>query len=214
MREPNVNPVIISAIVNRLGLVMMPDHEMDIVRESENHRDRFFTPLDLLDYIYAVLHSPTYRETYQEFLKIDFPRVPYPEDQNTFWSLVDLGGELRRIHLLEHPIVNEFITSYSQPDNNQITRRLTKSSIGWELTDEEKSVGRVWINDDQYFDGVSEVAWKMYIGGYQPAQKWLKDRRDHTLSYDDIRHYQTIIVALTETARLMKEIDKVDIGLT
>ncbi|MGD0342675.1 MAG: type ISP restriction/modification enzyme, partial [Bacteroidales bacterium] len=72
--------------------------------------------------------------------------------------------------------------------------------------------GKVWINSEQYFDNVPQVAWEFYIGGYQPAQKWLKDRKGRTLTYDDILHYQKIIVALSETDRLMKEIDKIDIN--
>lgn len=74
--------------------------------------DLAFAPIDILDYIYAVLHSPSYREKYKEFLKIDFPRVPYPKDAATFWQLVALGGELRQIHLLESPTVSKFITGF------------------------------------------------------------------------------------------------------
>jgi len=62
-----------------------------------------FPPIDILNYIYAVLHSPTYREKYKEFLKMGFPRVPYPKDTETFWKLVELGSELRRIHLYRKP---------------------------------------------------------------------------------------------------------------
>jgi hypothetical protein len=75
----------------------------------------------------------------------------------------------------------------------------------------EGTVGKVYINETQYFSNVPEVAWNFYIGGYQPAQKWLKDRKDRELSYDDILHYQKIIVALTETDRIMKELDKIEI---
>jgi hypothetical protein len=71
--------------------------------------------------------------------------------------------------------------------------------------------GKVWINGSQYFSGVPLVAWELYIGGYQPAQKWLKDRKGRVLSYEDIQHYQKIIVALSETDRLMKEINKISI---
>ena len=80
-------------------------------------------------------------------------------------------------------------------------------SKAWEIIDPEKQLGRIWINDTQYFDNIPLSAWEFYIGGYQPAQKWLKDRRDRTLTFDDILHYQKVIVALTETERLMKEID-------
>jgi predicted helicase len=166
-------------------------------------------PIDILDYIYAVLHSPTYRETYKEFLKIDFPRVPYPQDQTTFWRLVRFGGELRMFHLLEHPAVNRLITTYPQDGDNTVTRKMTQKD--YDLTDPENQRGRVWINDTQYFEGVPVVAWEFYIGGYQPAQKWLKDRHGRTLKFEDILHYQKMIVALTETHRIMKEIDAVDL---
>ena len=159
--------------------------------------DDSYAPIDILDYIYAVLHSPTYREKYKEFLKIDFPRIPYPKDKKTFWKLVKLGGELRQIHLLESPVIDKFITTYPVTGPNEVGK----------VRYENK---KVWINDVQYFDRVPQVAWEFYIGGYQPAQKWLKDRKGRTLSFEDIQHYQKIIVALKETDRLMKEIDKID----
>ena len=197
-RTPNLNMAIVEQIATALGLTFTSEKETTA---------NTFAPIDLLDYIYAVLHSPAYREKYQEFLKIDFPRVPYPKDKNTFWLLVKLGGELRQIHLLESEKVEEYITSYPQGGDNIITRKLNKND--WELVDPENQLGRIWINDSQYFDQIPLVAWEFFIGGYQPAQKWLKDRRERTLNYDDIGHYQKIIVALTETDRLMKEIDLV-----
>jgi predicted helicase len=157
-----------------------------------------FVPIDILDYIYAVLHSPTYREKYKEFLKIDFPRVPYPKDKDTFWQLVKLGGEIRQIHLLESPTVEKYITQYPIDGDNVVIKPNFQN-------------GKVYINDTQYFDNVPEIAWNFYIGGYQPAQKWLKDRKDRKLEFEDILHYQKIIVALAETVRLMKEIDKIKI---
>ena len=172
---------------------------------------RTFALIDILDYIYAVLHSPAYRERYREFLKIDFPRVPYPKNAPTFWQLVNLGAKLRRIHLLESPTVERFITTYPRGGDNVVTRKMTEKSIGFEMTDAERQTGRVWINDEQFFDGVPRLAWNFYIGGYQPAQKWLKDRFNRQLSFEDIRHYQKIIVALSETDRLMKEIDKIEL---
>ena len=65
----------------------------------------------------------------------------------------------------------------------------------------------MYINDNQYFDKVPSTAWEFYIGGYQPVQKWLKDRKGRMLEFEDILHYQKIIVALSETDRIMKEID-------
>ena len=137
--------------------------------------------------------------------------MPYPKDAETFWQLVELGSEIRQIHLLEAEKVNQFITSYPSDGNNTVTRKMTTASPGWEATNTVKTIGRVWINDQQYFDGVPLIAWEFYIGGYQPAQKWLKDRHGRTLNFEDILHYQKIIVALTETYRLMQEVDKVGV---
>jgi len=187
-RTPNLNKDIVNQIAAVLGL--------SFTSEKEN-REGTFAPIDLLDYIYAVLHNPSYREKYKEFLKIDFPRVPYPDNQDTFWQLVALGGELRQIHLLESPVVDTGKTQYPVHGTNEVEKIRYQES-------------KVFINDAQYFDGVPLVAWEFYIGGYQPAQKWLKDRKGRTLSFDDVKHYQRIIVALTETDRIMKEIDTVE----
>src|SRR5690554_3841905 len=199
-RKPNLKAEIVNQIAEKLGLTFINEKET-----TENT----FAPIDILDYIYAVLHSPTYREKYKEFLKIDFPRVPYPKDKDTFWQLVKLGGEIRQIHLLDSPKVEDYITTYPKGGNNVITTKIGKKD--WELFDVEIQLGRIWINEEQYFDNIPLTAWEFYIGGYQPAQKWLKDRKERTLGFDDILHYQKIIVALSETDRLMKEIDKIDI---
>jgi predicted helicase len=199
-RIPNLNVDIVNQIAEQLGLVFTNEKE-----DTENT----FAPLDLLDYIYASLNSPTYREKYKEFLKIDFPKIPYPKDKETFWQLVKLGGEIRQVHLLESPKVEDHITGYPIDGNNTITTKIAKKD--WEITDKEKQLGRIWINTEQYFENIPLTAWEFYIGGYQPAQKWLKDRKERTLNFDDILHYQKIIVALSETDRLMKEIDKIEI---
>jgi hypothetical protein len=188
-RTPNLNTEMVKQISEEVGLTY--------TNEKETTKDTF-APIDILDYIYAVLHSPIYREKYKEFLKIDFPRVPYPKDKNTFWQLAKLGGELRQVHLLESPVVDKPISKYPVTGTNIVGKPKYEN-------------GNVMINETQYFEDVPEVAWNFYIGGYQPAQKWLKDRKDRELQIDDIRHYMKIIVALTETDRLMKEIDKITI---
>jgi very-short-patch-repair endonuclease len=407
----NLIAEIVTQIAEKSGLTFVPEKEQEgnvCMANNKEVREDFkttFAPIDILDYIYAVLHSPTYREKYKEFLKIDFPRVPYPKHRKTFWHLVKLGGEIRQIHLLESPVVEKYITQYPVDGNNVVTKprfhsppqegwlkagvadspplegwsqtgvvdtfhemssqtgvveiphdkiiliknikiklnpilelpynpklkqrarelrqagnlsevlfwmKVTKggfhnidfdrqriignyivdfyvkklglvveidgiSHVGKEDYDRERedflislglrvyrirvenimqrmpevmvaledyiighygiepprlsgtppmegneqprslttppqegNLGKVYINDTQYFDNVPEIAWNFYIGGYQPAQKWLKDRKDRKLEFDDILHYQKIIVALTESDRLMKEIDKED----
>jgi predicted helicase len=188
-RTPNLKTEIVQQIADKLTLAY--------TNEKEDSAETF-APIDILDYMYAVLHSPTYREKYKEFLKIDFPRIPYPKGKDTFWQLVKLGSEIRQIHLLESPVVDDFITQYTVTGNNIINKKANFVE------------GKVWINNSQYFDNVPLVSWEFFIGGYQPAQKWLKDRKDRVLSEEDINHYQKIIVALAETDRLMKEIDKID----
>ena len=172
-----------------------------------------FAPIDILDYIYAVLHSPTYREAYKEFLKIDFPRVPYPSDVESFWQLVALGGELRQIHLLESPKLAAQLKAlsigYPMAGDNTVTRKMTKTSVGFELDEGSDTIGKVWINDTQYITNVPLVAWEFYIGGYQPAQKWLKDRQGRTLNMSDVKHYMNIIAALGLTHELMQQIDNI-----
>ncbi len=113
------------------------------------------------------------------------------------------------IHLLESNKVEKYITSYPIDGNNIITTKIGKKD--WELFDEKNRLGRIWINDEQYFDNVPLIAWQFYIGGYQPAQKWLKDRKQRELNFEDILHYQKIIVAITETYKIMKKIDKIEI---
>jgi len=162
----------------------------------------------------------TFTEKYKEFLKIDFPRVPYPKDKTTFKKLVKFGTELRSLHLLESQKVNQFITTYPITGNNEVEKIKFEKAVTLRQAQGDKKTnvslnplktdtGKVYINKEQYFGNVPEIAWNFYIGGYQPAQKWLKDRKGRTLTNSDIEHYQKIIVALTETGRIMKEIDEV-----
>jgi hypothetical protein len=187
-RFPNLKQEIIDEICETL--------QFSFTIEKDNSENTF-SPIDILDYIYAVLHSPSYREKYKEFLKIDFPRIPYPTDKESFWKLVELGSELRQVHLMESPALNKLITKYPVSGNNEITTL-------------KYQAGKIFINDQQYFDLVPETSWNFYIGGYQPAQKWLKDRKGRILTFEDILHYQKIIVALSETERLMNKIDDLE----
>ena len=186
-RKPNLNMNIVKSLETALGLSFTP--------EKEDTEDTF-APIDILDYIYGVLHSNKYRTKYKEFLKIDFPRIPYPANKDYFFNVAELGKRLREIHLMEAPEVKEYITSYGVSGDNEVIKPEYKDN-------------KVYINRTQYFDNVPEVAWNFYIGGYQPAQKWLKDRKGRILSYDEILHYQKIIKALVLTNDIMKQIDEV-----
>ena len=154
-------------------------------------------PEQVFDYIYAVLHDVGYREKYREFLKVDFPRIPYPTAPVSFERLATLGSELRELHLMKrHAPRFGALAAFPVAGTNAVE--------GAKLAE-----GRVWINGTQYFDGVDESVWEMKIGGYQPAQKWLKDRKGRTLANEEIGHYRDIVFVLGETRRIMGEIKEV-----
>lgn len=149
--------------------------------------------VQVFDYIYGVLHCPAYRERYAEFLKIDFPRIPWPATSAEFWDVSDKGAQLRRIHLMDTAAIGA--TPYPfKGDGNSVVDKPHHDG------------GKFWINKTQYFDDAPEVAWGFYIGGYQPAQKWLKDRKGRALSFEDVKHYQRILKTLSETDRIMQTI--------
>ena len=156
-------------------------------------------PEDIFDYIYGILHSPQYREKYKEFLKVDFPRIPYPKNADEFEHFRSRGNALRELHLMHN--VPESPVRFAQSGSMMV------DYLRWEWNKDDGYSGCVWINDTQCFENVPTEAWEFYIGGYQPAQKWLKDRKGRKLEYDDVEHYRRIIAVLMETARIMKTID-------
>ena len=169
---------------------------MDPIEASPLQGDNFShktSPEQIFDYIYGVLHTPSYRERYKEFLKIDFPRIPYPQNAEEFNRIAAIGEKLRKLHLMQE-IPQPLTVSFNIPGDNIV------SEIRYEK-------GKVFINKIQCFENVPELAWNFYIGGYQPAQKWLKDRKNRTLTYDDIEHYRKIIAILVETHKLMLELE-------
>ena len=149
--------------------------------------------VQVFDYIYGVLHCPAYRETYAEFLKIDFPRIPWPASRDEFWDVSAKGSTLRKLHLMDPVAIGPTPYPFMGEGDNLVD----KPDFG---------DGKVWINKTQYFDAAPATSWGFYIGGYQPAQKWLKDRKGRALSFDDVKHYQRILKILSETDRIMKTI--------
>ena len=177
----------------KLGETRKPNLDEKIWRKIDKCTKLETTPEQIFDYIYGVLHTPSYREKYKEFLKIDFPRIPYPENKEDFERIVSIGNKLRKLHLMEE--IPPQATSFDIEGDNAVT----------ELRFEKE---KVYINKTQYFGNVPELAWNFYIGGYQPAQKWLKDRKNRTFTFDDISHYRKIIAILIETHKLMQNLDE------
>jgi len=194
-RIPNLSREFVEEMAKKIGL--------DFVSDGRGNLKGTFGPEDVFDYIYGILYSPEYRRRYAEFLKIDFPRIPWPKDRETFEKVASVGRELVGLHLMEHPILedeNRWPRFPAEGDNE-----VEKGYPKYVAKADEPGKERVYINKEQYFEGVRPEVWESHIGGYQVCEKWLKDRKGRELSYDDIRHYQKVIVALSETIRLMEE---------
>ena len=154
------------------------------------------TPEDIFAYIYGILHTPSYRKKFKEFLKSDFPRIPYPKDAAQFKAVAEIGRSLIDTHLMRD----------AAPGLSETRARFPK--MGSNMVEEVRfDEGRVFINVEQYFDNVPQVAWEMPIGGYRPAEKWLKDRKGRALTLEDRKHYQRIIIALMKTVEAAEMLD-------
>lgn len=190
--RPNLDTGFTETASEATGLAFTPDGPGDL--------ESTFGPEDVFHYVYAILHSPGYRDRYADYLKSDFPRIPLTRSLDLFSRLIALGGRLTELHLME----TEPETQPSFPEEGNL--RVDRAQF---VEPREGVIGRVMINRDQYFDGVSQATWEFTIGGYRPAEKWLKDRKGRMLSADDVRHYMKMCGALAETQELMAEIDKV-----
>jgi len=201
-RRPNLDPGFVKRFAQRSGLDFVSDGRGDLLAN--------FGPEDLLAYIYAVFHSPVYRDRYAAHLKLDFPRVPPCPGVGLFRDLAKAGHSLLDLHTLESPRLDQAAIDYSGPKNPEVSR------VGW--SDET-----VWLNAAKTiareghratkpgtagFRGVPEGVWNFRVGGYQVCHKWLKDRKGRRLSDEDLAHYQKIVVALSETVRIMAEVDQ------
>ncbi len=189
-RHANLHPRFVTAAAQRLGLSFVEEKRGDLA-ETLGAEDIFY-------YAYAVFHSHAYRSRYAEFLKTDFPRLPLSSDKKLFAALVDKGSQLVALHLRESPALGNVVTKFPVGGASEVEKV--------QYAEEEN---RVWINGAQYFEGLEPEVWAFHIGGYRVCEKWLKDRKGRKLSYDDVAHYQKIVVAIKETMRLMAEIDAV-----
>ena len=194
-RIPNLSKEFVEELAEKVQLEFVSDGRGDLKGT--------FGPEDVFDYIYGVLHSPEYRRRYAEFLKIDFPRVLWPANREIFKKVCRVGGELVRLYLMEAEVLEEADKRVLfDVKGSNIVEKGYPEYVAHADTPEK---GRVYINKDQFFEGVRPDVWEFHIGGYQVCEKWLKDRRGRELSYEDKKHYQKIMVALGETIRLMNE---------
>lgn len=151
---------------------------------------RAVTPVEAFDYVYGALHDGAYLARYAELLKVDFPRVPYPRGGEDFEAQRARGAYLRGLHLMEGAEQWELESALRGEGETVV------EAPAWRD-------GRVYINEAQYFSHVRREVWEFYIGGYQPAQKWLKDRRGERLGFDGVQMYRRVLHALGETERLV-----------
>ena len=202
-RTPNLDPAFVQHIAEASDLKFVSDGSGDL--------QKTFGPEDVLAWIYAVFHSPSYRERYETLLKIDFPRVPHPGNRELFQLLVEAGNEVMALHLLESPQLDEPTTTYIGPKNPQVGRvGWSDDTVWFDAAKTKARAGQRAIEPGTIgIEGVPEEVWDFHIGGYQVCHKWLKDRKGRMLSGEDIDHYQRIVVALRETIRIMGEIDEV-----
>jgi hypothetical protein len=216
--RPNLAAGFVAEIEEKLSL--------RFVTNSRGDLKKTFGPGDLFDHLYAVFHSPGYRERYAEFLKLDFPRLPITGDLTLFRKLSQCGARLVGLHTMRQH--GPEMVSFDVAGDNRVEqvvyvppkaataaaakKRAQQVDLRGELPVAPKVLaagptGRVYINAKQYFDGIPPVVWQFRIGGYQVAEKWLKDRNGRALSHDDIEHYQRTVSALAETRTLMAQID-------
>ena len=206
-RWPNLDPRFTKELAECLGLRFIEDGRSDL--ESS------FGPEDVFHYIYAVLHSPGYRQRYAQFLRADFPRIPPPSDRDQLHALVALGRELTDVHLLRPSALDDSDIKFPIPGDDVVEPRhpeyVAPGGTRWPETKPFER-GRVYINGkgarSQYFEGINPDVWEFRIGGYQPLKKWLQDRKGRELTVDDQFHYIRIAAALRETIRLMAAIDE------
>jgi len=156
------------------------------------------TPEDIFYYIYAVFYSNTFRTKYAEFLKTDFPRVPFTRDKRLFDKLAEYGKRLADLHLMQSPELDSLLVKFQGTANKQVDK-----------IKHDENGERVYINKDQYFEGLEENVWQYRIGGYQVCDKWLKDRKGKVLSLDDVKHYCKVATAIEHTINIQKSIDEI-----
>lgn len=157
--------------------------------------DHHYAPEEIFGYIYAVLHAPAYRKRYAEFLRIDFPRIPFPETRAGFDALSKLGWDLVQVHLLRTKPKLRLASYHGKGDH-------TVEAVRHSPLEQA-----VYINATQHFTPVPPEVWAFHIGGYQVIDKYLKSRKGRVLSLDEINHVGHIANALAFTIAQMDAID-------
>jgi predicted helicase len=177
-KQPNINPGILAELLDLYG--ELPSPEM------------------IFYYTYGVLYSDTYREKYSEFLRTDFPRIPFTGDYKLFQEMAEYGQRLTALHLMDSPDLDSPVARFQGSGDGRVDKLRY-----------EKKNNCLYINKNQYFENIAENVWRYHIGGYQVCDKWLKDRKDGVLSLNDVKHYCKIVTAIKKTLEIQKSIDEI-----
>ncbi len=188
-RRPNLS----SGFLKNLSIYL----NSDVKQKGEVGGKLIISPELILFYCYGVMHSATYRKDYDEFLKIDFPRIPFTKDYNLFLEISKIGEEIGRLHLLESPLLNKIEAEYPVSGDHIMEKPMY-----------DEKAQKIYINKNQYFGKVSKDIWEFTIGGYQVLDKYLKSRKNRNLSQEEIEHLLKVITALKYTIEKMKVADE------
>ncbi|MBI5359783.1 MAG: N-6 DNA methylase [Planctomycetes bacterium] len=173
-----------------------PNISKHIAAQLEKEYSSKLLPEQIFNYIYAILYSNIYRTRYAEFLKMDFPRIPFVQDPGLFYKMADLGGKLVDLHLQVSENSGKTLAKFQGKGDNRVVK------VAYEK-------GKILINKEQYFENISPDIWQYQIGGYHVCDKWLKERKDRSLSLEDIKQYCGVITALAKTIEIQKQIDRI-----
>ncbi|MCF6270130.1 MAG: N-6 DNA methylase [Melioribacteraceae bacterium] len=197
--KPNRNEAVLSQFIMFEPEVeykaKVPNISSELLEKLKKSFKKVVTPEEIFYYIYAILYSNIYRKKYAEFLKIDFPRIPFTKNYELFLSLGELGQQLADLHLLESKALDKTNVKFPIGGSNKVEKPIYKEK-------------KVWINENQYFNGITEEVWNYQIGGYQVCEKWLKDRKGRILLLEEIETYSKIVTSISKTIELQKEIDE------
>ncbi|HEY3320358.1 MAG TPA: type ISP restriction/modification enzyme [Planctomycetota bacterium] len=185
---------------------------LKFIDEGEGNFRRTVGPEDIFYYIYAVLHSSSYRNRFQPFLKFGFPRVPIVSDRSIFKAIAEFGYELTTLHLLASPSLNQSITRFPVSGDNKVERGFPHYVAAGETGSfpGPASSGRIYLNrTPQYFENVRPEIWNYHVGGYRVCERWLKDRQGRMLTYDDLTVFQKIVSAISRTLQVIDGIEAV-----
>jgi len=188
-KEANINPEILE--------LLKTNYKTPLLAKERGRGEVGITPEEILYYIYGIFYSNTYREKYAEFLKIDFPRVPFTKNYKLFKQIGELGKELTELHLMKSGKLDKPVSKYEGKGENDKIEKVNYN--------EEEN--RIYINSEKYFTGITPELWNYHIGGYQVLNKYLKDRKDRQM--EDPRYYSKIVTAIKETIELQKQLDKI-----